>query len=124
MGLTLSGANTCTGSTDIVAGTLHVGADNALPIDGTVTFGNSLNGGTLDLNGHNRQVAGLAVAPGANPTTQKIGNGASSGLADATLTFDSAGASIFGGTIKGPSRLRQPKAASGGLRRHSNPFGR
>ncbi|MCX7424576.1 MAG: autotransporter-associated beta strand repeat-containing protein [Planctomycetia bacterium] len=99
--LTLAGANTYTGGTNIVAGTLRLGADNTLPIDGTVTFGGPGNYyGMLDLAGYDQQVGGMAVAPGTTAANQRIAIGPNGVSDTSTLTFNGAGASVFGGAIQ------------------------
>ncbi len=95
--LTLSGADTYTGGTAIQAGTVQVGATNALPTGTTVTLGSNATNGTLDLGGFNQQIGGLAVAGGALSGSQTIAN--SSTTANSTLTF-SGGTSSFGGILK------------------------
>ncbi|MGA2032440.1 MAG: autotransporter-associated beta strand repeat-containing protein, partial [Thermoguttaceae bacterium] len=97
--LTLGGSNVYVGGTTISGGMLRVGASNALPIAGTVTLGGLNTAGTLDLAGNNQQVAGLAVAPAANPAGQIIGNSSTTG--NATITFSGSGQpQTFNGTIQ------------------------
>ncbi len=55
--LTLSGANTYTGSTTVNAGTLQLGADNVLSNSTAVTIA---SGATVDLNAHSDTVGSLA----------------------------------------------------------------
>jgi autotransporter-associated beta strand protein len=97
--LSIGGIATYSGSTAIQNGILQIygGPGNKLPIGTTITFGTSTTGGTLDLFGVSQQVAGLAVASGANPASQVIGNSytGSSG----TLVVNGASSSTFGGTI-------------------------
>ena len=71
---TLSGSNTFSGGTSILGGTLQLGASNSLPTAGVVLFGTSTTSGTLDLNGFNQTIAGLAVAPFAAAASEVIGN--------------------------------------------------
>src|SRR5262245_54476596 len=98
--LLLSAANTYSGGTAIVNGTLQLGRSNAMPADTVVTFGASSTNGTLELNGFNQQVGGLVVAAGATAANQVIGNSSSS--SDSVLTYNDGGgtSSSFGGTIK------------------------
>jgi RHS repeat-associated protein len=97
--LIVSASNTFSGSTTIQEGTLQLGANNSLPTGGAITFGTSTTNGSLELNGFNQQVAGLAVAAGATAGSQVIGN--SSTIADSTLTYyATSGTSTFGGTIQ------------------------
>ncbi len=58
--VTLSGANTYSGGTNVNVGTLATGADNALPSGTNVT----VNGGTLDLAGHTDAVNGVSLVSG------------------------------------------------------------
>jgi fibronectin-binding autotransporter adhesin len=98
--LALSGVNSYGGGTAIANGTLQVGAANTLPTATTVTFGTVTTNGVLDLNGESQQVGGLAVAaavPSGSLPSQIIGN--SSQTSPATLVFDSAESSTFGGVI-------------------------
>ncbi len=92
--LTLKAASTYTGPTTI-AGTLRLATTNALPVTTALTLGGSDGSpGTLDLNGFNQQVGGLALNPGAS--TAIITN--SSKLLPAVLTY-TGGTSTFGGSI-------------------------
>jgi fibronectin-binding autotransporter adhesin len=95
--VTLSGAgNTWTGGTFIQQGTLQAGINNALPATTLVTLGAAANSGTLDLNGFNVSVGGLATA--GTGTANVIGS--SSTTAPSTLTFAGTGTpSTFSGTI-------------------------
>ncbi len=56
--LTLTAANTYTGSTTIMDGTIQLGINNALPTGTTVTLNNptGLGNALLDLNGHNQTI--------------------------------------------------------------------
>ncbi|HEX3628552.1 MAG TPA: autotransporter-associated beta strand repeat-containing protein [Verrucomicrobiae bacterium] len=53
-----SGSNTCDGIW-ILGGILMVGVDNAMPVNSPWVFANGTETATLDLNGHNQQIAGL-----------------------------------------------------------------
>ena len=59
--LTLSGLNTYTGDTTINAGTLALGADNALAASGAVT----ISGGTFDINTRSNTVGSVTLQSGA-----------------------------------------------------------
>ncbi len=64
--LTLTAANTYTGSTTVQDGTIKLGINNALPTGTTVTLNNAagLGNALLDINGHNQTIAGLTfIAP-------------------------------------------------------------
>lgn len=60
--LTLSGANTFTGTTTVSAGTLALGASNRLADASTLNLGSA---GTFDLNGFSEKISGLTAADGA-----------------------------------------------------------
>jgi autotransporter-associated beta strand protein len=109
--LTLSSTtNNWSGGTRIERGKIVMGADNALPIATVVTFGSTVAPGgpwsprgsatpTLELNGHNEQIGGIAIQ---TPTdtgysgTPTITNTAS---AAATLTVANNSDMNFAGTI-------------------------
>ncbi len=114
--LTLSGtASNYTGGTFIVGGVLAVGANNALPVATTVTFGSSGTSGTLDLDGHIQQVAGLTINPNATAASQVIGN--SSTVSNGTLIYNGPSSSTFAGTIQdtlGSGTQKSAVAVSGG----------
>ncbi len=91
--MTLAQTAVSTGASTINAGTLQLGAENALP-SGLLTLGNvtASTSGTLILDGHNQEVAGLATAgPGGT-----IVNGSPTA---ATLTVNSTAATTFTGTL-------------------------
>ncbi len=76
--LTLTAANTYTGSTTVQNGTLQVGIDNALPTGTTVTINDPTGNGTalLDLNGHAQTIAGLTfIAPAFGSSTVDLNGG-------------------------------------------------
>jgi autotransporter-associated beta strand protein len=87
--VTLSGANTYTGSTTLSAGTLQLGADNVISNTSAVTVEAS---GTLDLNDHSDTIASLAGAG-----TVALGTG--------TLTLGSGTDTAFTGLISGTGAL-------------------
>jgi autotransporter-associated beta strand protein len=89
--LFLSVVNTYTGATFIGGGTVQLGVANTLPTATALT----VNGGTLDLNGFNQQVASLSDG---GVTTGGVTNG--SGTA-ATLTVDQTTSTTFGGVVSG-----------------------
>jgi fibronectin-binding autotransporter adhesin len=94
--VTLSGSNSYSGGTNIQLGILQVGAANALPTGTSLGLGDaSGDTGTLDLNGLNATVGGLAVV---SPGAGVIGNSSTSN--NSTLTFaGGATASTFAGQI-------------------------
>ncbi|HTV49326.1 MAG TPA: autotransporter-associated beta strand repeat-containing protein [Phycisphaerae bacterium] len=107
--LTLSTANTYTGTTTVGNGTLIVGNSSAIPTGGTVTFGDSNNdSGTLDLNGIGATVGGLSVV---GTGAQTITN---NGTQAAALTFDG-GSSTFTGAIHDGNSQTSLKVTGGTL---------
>ena len=95
--LLLSGANTYVGATDVLGGTLVLGASGTLPSTTNLVLGSASTSGTLDLAGFNQTVAGLGTGTGATGANQKIGN--SSTTSNSTLTF-SGTESTFGGVLQ------------------------
>ena len=88
-----STGNFWTNST-IAGGTLRIGANNALPTELTLTFGQPGAGtANLDLGGFNQQIATLKDGGG----NEFIGN--SSTTSDSVFTLASSGSSTFGGNI-------------------------
>src|SRR6185436_19148317 len=69
--VTLSGTNTYTGGTTIVAGTLTLGADGVLPNSGVV----NVNGGTLDVNTRADTVGAMILTSGSITGTISGPNG-------------------------------------------------
>ncbi len=86
-----STSNDYTGSTDILAGTLQLGASNVIPNSSLVEF--SAAGTTLDMNGNSDTVAGISSAAGVGTITSSVA-GAS------TLTLDFTGSESYGGLIE------------------------
>ncbi len=108
---TVSQSNNYTGGTNILSGTLMLGNNNVLPTAGTVTIGSSTGSGTLDLNGYNQTVFGLATAGSAS--SQTITN--NSTTANSILTF-AGGNSTYAGTINnGPTNTVALNVTSGTL---------
>jgi autotransporter-associated beta strand protein len=85
---TLSGANTYTGTTDLQAGSITLGADQALGTS-ALTLG---TGTTLTLDGHSQTLTGLSSAD----TTASIINGSSTA---ATLTVNTAVDQTYAGSL-------------------------
>jgi outer membrane autotransporter protein len=101
--LVLSGANTFTGAITVNAGTLQVGAANAISSGAAIILANTA-GATLNLNNINQTIAGLS------------GGGASGGnvtLGSATLTVNNATNASYGGVISGTGGMT--KSGSGAL---------
>jgi autotransporter-associated beta strand protein len=93
--LTLSGANTYSGTTTINAGTLQAGAASTLPSATAVTLANTA-GAILDLNNFNQTIGSLA------------GGGTTGGnvtLGSAVLTTGDANNTTFAGVISGTGSL-------------------
>src|SRR5262249_15117132 len=98
--LTLSGANTYTGPTDIRdTGTVKLGANNALSASGTVAVGHDA---TFNLNGFSQTIGGLTGT----------GNVA---LHCGSLTVDTHSPTTFDGLFTGGSTSSRTKAGAGTL---------
>jgi autotransporter-associated beta strand protein len=96
--LTLTGANSYTGATDVSVGVLQAGATAAFSSSSAVTVE---TGATLDLNSYNQAIGSLAGAGGVT-------------LGSATLTTGGDGTStLFSGTITGGSSSGLVKTGSG-----------
>jgi autotransporter-associated beta strand protein len=99
--LTLAGANTYLGDTNLLAGNLQLGTgDDRLPVATRLNLGNNASTAEFDLNGRNQQIAGLAIAAGATAANNSVNN---SSVTPATLTVNTVAASpsSFGGILKG-----------------------
>ena len=70
--LLLAAVNTYAGVTNINAGTLQLGVNNALPTGTFVQLGTGSTAGTLDLNGFNQTIASLTVQSTSNAVTNNI----------------------------------------------------
>ena len=86
--------------------TIRLGANNALPTASVLALGSG-TANRLDLAGFNQQLAGMDAA------AINITNSSTS--ADSTLTYSSAGASTFGGTIRDGTRKLNLTIAAGTL---------
>jgi autotransporter-associated beta strand protein len=74
-----------TGATNLNAGTLKIGVNNAIPVTATLNLGqNDGNSANFDLNGFNQTLAGLVYTAGTGGT-KMISNSAT---APSTLTFN------------------------------------
>ncbi len=99
--LTLNGANSYSGGTSILAGTLRIGSTTAL---GSSSGSLAISGGTLDLNGNSTAVGGLSGASAAIVNSQPN---------FATLTTNSpAGSTTYMGTIGGRVTLNKGGAST------------
>ncbi len=99
--LTLNGANSYSGGTSILAGTLRTGSTTALGSSGGSL---AINGGTLDLNGNSTAVGGLSGTSAAIVNSQPN---------FATLTTNSpAGSTTYMGTIGGRVTLNKGGAGT------------
>ena len=113
--LTLSGANTYDGGTDVQAGTLQAGADNTLSSASAYTVE---NGATLDLNNHDESigsVAGLGNLTFGSGTLTTGGDGTSTVFAGAisgTGGLTKVGGGAF--LLSGPNNYRGPTTIAGG----------
>ncbi|WP_081892446.1 autotransporter-associated beta strand repeat-containing protein [Verrucomicrobium sp. BvORR106] len=111
----VSGANTYTGSTSIIRGTLKLGATNSLPSTTVLTVysANSVTETTaFDLAGYNQTIAGLAsVVPAGASDVVAVTNSNSATLS--MLTINQSTAQIYYGRITG--NLALVKTGSGTL---------
>ena len=88
--VTLSGANTYTGATNINAGTLLTGASNVLPDVSAIT----VNGGTLDIGAFNDTVGAVTLGSGSILGTTGVLTGSSYTLQSGTVTAALGGAGV------------------------------
>jgi outer membrane autotransporter protein len=94
--LTLTGTNTHTGGTTVAAGTLRAGSAGAF----TANTAYTVNGGTLDLNGHDLTMSALS------------GSGGTVALGNAGFTVNQSGTTSFGGVIRGTGSLTKTGAGT------------
>jgi autotransporter-associated beta strand protein len=102
----LGAANTYTGGTLVAAGTLALGADNTLPVSGSVLLGSATDNATLRLNGHAQTLGDLAVSasvPAADIAENRVVNGSTTTSASLTLDIAAsrtgASAAVFAGEL-------------------------
>ena len=96
--LTIANTNDYTLGTNLQSGSIILGTNNALPVAGTVTMGETGSHGTLDLAGYSQTIGNLAMGAGASGSLgyqQTI----TASTGSSTLTVNGAGDSIYGGTI-------------------------
>lgn len=107
----LSGVSTYGGPTTVFGGTLRLdGGNQRLPATTVVTLGTAGVSGTLDLNGRQQSVAGLAVGQTSGTFSNVVTN---SSATASTLTVNLAPASSFAGSLSG--NLALTKTGSGEL---------
>lgn len=94
----LSGANTYRGNTQIVLGTLRLGADNTLPVT-NVILGNAAGQGSalFDLNGRTQNLTGVTNLAATNITTRVANTAAAAGALQ--LHVSSASSNLGNGSI-------------------------
>lgn len=103
--VSLNKANSYTGTTTLApqsaqAGTVRVGISDALGTASILTITNtSTSVGTLDLNGLNQTLGGLATSTGGSTTNSKVT------LGTGTLTVNDAGNRTFAGEISGAGNV-------------------
>lgn len=103
-----SNTNNNFSSLSVSAGTVKIGANNALPVGATVDMGAVSPGGTLDLSGFNQTLAGITKnAVSAATVTNSV--------ASTTSTLTTTGTSIFGGTIQSGSGTTALTVSGGSL---------
>ncbi|MEO6477244.1 autotransporter-associated beta strand repeat-containing protein [Luteolibacter sp.] len=97
--LTLSNANTYTGTTAIRNGTIELGIVNALTTSTSLTLGDGTTNtsGILRLNGFAQTLGGLTTA--GTGTANRVINGSATTV---SLTYNSSNNSSFGGILGGP----------------------
>jgi autotransporter-associated beta strand protein len=108
--LTLSGTNAYRGATNVYAGALRFGADNAASSSSAVTVA---AGATLDLNSHRETIAALSGASGSRVT---LGSG--------TLTISENTSTTFSGVISGAGALDKSGSSTlflSGINTYSGP---
>ena len=121
--MTLNAANSYSGATHVYgaanadSGVVQLGIDNALPTSTSLRLGlGSQYSGLFDLNGHNQQLAGLALDVGATSPNIHVFNGSSATESTLTLNITS-GTNTFNGVIgrDGGDNLGLTKIGTGQL---------
>ncbi len=111
--VTLTAANTYTGSTTITGGTLQLGAGVTLPATTILTVG-ATSAATFDLNGNNQALTGFAAAAGG--TSKLVTNTAPNSAV--TLTVNATATGTYAGNLTDgnvTSTLALVKASTGNL---------
>jgi autotransporter-associated beta strand protein len=107
--LVISGSNTYLGNTTIITlttGSVKLdGGNDRLPTGTKLVFGGGAVSGILDLNGRNQTVAGLSTSGTGSANEIKSATAA-------TLTVNTADASVFSGKISGATALTKAGAES------------
>ena len=99
----LSGANSYSGTTQLLHGTTRLdGGDNRLPVGTSLLLGSNTVSGVLDLNGRNQEVAGLSVS--GTGTANEIKSASPGTL---TVNTPAASPSTYTGLITGEIALKK-----------------
>ena len=104
--LILSGANTYTGTTSVLFGTLRLGANDVLPDASAVSLSGRLAGvtATLDANGNNDTIGSLTLGGGTTTSGAVVTTGAGTLTLGGSVTYANAG-NPLGATISGKINL-------------------
>ncbi len=109
--VTLSGVNSFTGGTNVLAGTLALGASNTLLTTGTV----SINGGSLNLGSYNQTVANATLAGGGSIAgTGALSSGGFFSLQSGAVSAALAGTAAVSKTTTGSVTLSGANTYAGG----------
>lgn len=92
----LNGASTFGGATNLLAGTIRLGAANRLPTGTSLVLGDTGTGGTLDLNTFSQTVGSLTTSGTA--TASKVING-STGTPTFTINYSGGSPITYGGQL-------------------------
>jgi fibronectin-binding autotransporter adhesin len=104
--LVLSGANTYSGGTSVLAGTLRLGADDVLPNMSVVTVSGNAPGvtATLDLYGHSDTIGSLSLGGGSSTSGAAVTTGAGTLTLGGNVDYDRS-CNPLGATISGKINL-------------------
>ncbi len=86
----LTNTSTYTGGTNIGAGTIQIGVNNALPVGTNLAFVDTTFTGSLDLDGHSQSIGNLSDA------TSVFAHGVTNSVANTTATLTVSGSGTFG----------------------------